>query len=459
MGRTLALFVLLVTMPLSSCKHFNCANVCADAGRDPPGPDQPSGSKATEEVEHGETKCFGSFCAVLTPDYSHIIPPEPYRPSVMGTRLNRSGECVKAAAASPLNVITDLDVLEVSGIDQEEGKMDLLAKVKLTWYEPNMGFCACAGHLIKEKYKLNLNLDEFIWTPNLVVHDSMNFRTTSGLRKLGALEISLANHCATKVTKIFDFQVTIMCPMAMGYYPLDRNICQLKLGSGTHPARRIQFHMDNQRIHHTFEDWKLRDLLFQSSPMCPELELVDEQGKRGVPDTYKTAGLNIIMTRRSLAVVLEYILCTFTLTFTAMLSITLHNGSSRATLVASLVLSSVFIYTTAATSTPQGEFNLNLVQLYVMYNIGFIAIAFVWICCGHMFKSHQHQEGVANASRLCSSLRTLFKRDMYCAGCLFIAVVMFNIAFWLRWRYIEGGESCHNELELSRKNMVRCIAL
>ena len=48
---------------------------------------------------------------------------------------------------------------------------------------------------------------------------------------------------------------------------------------------------------------------------------------------------------------------------------------------------------------------------------------------------------------------------MYCAGCLSIAVLIFNIAYWLRWRYIEGGESCHNELELSRKNLVQCVAI
>ena len=251
--------------------------------------------------------------------------------------------------------------MQVSSIDQEEGRMRLLAKVKLTWDEPNIGFCACAGHIIKEKYKLNLNLDGFIWTPDLLVHDSKDFQTTSGLRELGALEISLANHCATRVSKIFDFQVTIMCPMAMGYYPLDRNICQLKLGSGAHPARRIEFNMDNRRSRHTFEDWNLRDLIFQSSSMCREMELVYEQGKRGVPDVFKTAGLNIIMTRLSSRVVLEYFLCTFTLTFTAILSLTLHHWSSRATLDASLILSSVFIFTTAATHTPQvGVFKYSL---------------------------------------------------------------------------------------------------
>ena len=49
MGETLTLLLLLVAMPLSSCKHFNCATVCIDAGRDPPGPRQPSGTTVCSE--------------------------------------------------------------------------------------------------------------------------------------------------------------------------------------------------------------------------------------------------------------------------------------------------------------------------------------------------------------------------------------------------------------------------
>ena len=208
---------------------------------------------------------------------------------------------------------------------------------------------------MSSKYRLNMILDDFIWTPDLVVHDAKDFRATSGLRKLGALEIILADHCATKVSKIFDFQVTLMCPMAMGYYPLDRNVCQLKLGSGSHPARRLQFHMGKLRSRHTFEDWTVRDLQFQSHPMCSEMELVQEQGLRGVTNTFKTAGINIIMTRRSFSVILEYLVISATLTLTAILSLLLHHWSSRATLVASLILSSVFVITTANVSTPQGQ--------------------------------------------------------------------------------------------------------
>jgi len=450
------MMVQLVTMPLlGNANHFNCANVCAEKGKGPPGAQNPSGTEDSKEVQHGESKCFGSFCAVLTHDYNRLVLPEPWtEPAVMGTRQNQSSDenkCGAESAESVLNVITDLDVLEVSGVDQEEGRMHVLARVKMTWEEPNLGFCACEGHNMKAKYKLNLNLDDFIWTPDLVIHDSKDYEATSGLRKLGALEISLTNHCATKVSKIFDFQVTLMCPMAMGYYPLDRNICQLKLGSGTHPARRLKFERGQPRSRHTFEDWTVRDLLFHSYPMCREMELVHQHGLRGVLAQFKTIGINIIMTRRSIAVVLEYLLISATLTFTAICSLTLHYWSSRATLVASLVLSSIFVITTANTSTPQGQgaFNLNLVQWYLVGNTAIIFTTFIWICCGHMFKSHE----AGPASRLAA----FFKKDMVFAICLALSMVAFNIAYWLRWWYVEGEDICHNELELSKKGMVKCV--
>jgi len=453
MRKILAPMLLLLTTQLASGNHFNCANVCAEKGKDVP--DHPSGSNVTTEVKHGETKCFGTFCAVLSHDYNRLNIPEPYvRPPVMGTRQNQS-VCAKSESPSVASVITDLDVLEVSGVDQEEGRMHVLARVKLTWEEPNLGFCACGQHQMSNKYRLNLNLDDFIWTPDLVVHDAKDFRATSGLRKLGALEIVLADHCATKVSKIFDFQVTLMCPMAMGYYPLDRNVCQLKLGSGSHPARRLQFHMGKLRSRHTFEDWTVRDLQFQSHPMCNEMELIQEQGLRGVPNTFKTAGINIIMTRRSFSVILEYLVISATLTFTAILSLLLHHWSSRATLVASLILSSVFVITTANVSTPQGQgaFNLNLVQWYLVCNTGLIFLAFLWICCGHMFKSHE-----AGLDIEVSKASALFKKDVSFAICLAVTMVVFNFGYWLRWRYVEGGESCHNALELSKSKMVKCAA-
>ena len=130
--KTVVLLLLSFLLPtLVSPRHFNCANVCEQAGRGHP--DRPSGTEVgfnvlnsspflftnkrkhfkvvtlfhfkcctlilllpsltsqnlkpwkvltvtnaqtSTEVEHGEYKCFGTFCAVLTADYNRLIVPK-----------------------------------------------------------------------------------------------------------------------------------------------------------------------------------------------------------------------------------------------------------------------------------------------------------------------------------------------------------------------------------------------
>ena len=57
-----------------------------------------------------------------------------------------------------------------------------------------------------------------------------------------------------------------------------------------------------------------------------------------------------------------------------------------------------------------------------------------------------------------SKASALFKKDVSFAIFLAVTMVTFNFGYWLRWRYVEGGESCHNALELSKSKMVKCAA-
>ena len=296
-------------------------------------------------------------------------------------------------------------------MDQLHGSTDVLARVKLTWYEPNLAICACEGHLLKSKYRLSSDFEDFIWTPDLTVFDAKDFKHISGLRKLGALEVSLADHCATRVSQKFDFQAKLMCPMAMGFYPLDRNVCELKLGSGSYPANQLAFRNGKQRSRHSFEDQTYRDLSFKSHEMCEEMMEVEVLGVRGTKSSFRAAGVNIVINRRWGAVLGEYIGISAVLALTAISSLFLFQTSSRATLTASLVLSSVFVIITANTSTPHAEVNytashvehqtviteggLNLVLIYLLGSTIFILIPYVWICLGHMFM--EQEEGDESA--------------------------------------------------------------
>ena len=293
----------------------------------------------------------------------------------------------------------------MSEVNQLHGSISVLARVKLAWDEPNLAICACGAHDLKYKYRLSSDFEDFIWTPDLAVFDSKDFKHTHGLRKLGALEVSLADHCATRVSQRFDFQVKLICPMAMEFYPLDRNVCELKLGSGSHPANQLAFRNGRQRIRHSFEDQTYRDFFFKSHEMCEKMMEVEVLGVRGAKSSFRAAGVNIVITRRWGAVLGEYIGISATLALTAITSLFLYKSSSRATLTASLALSSVFVIITANTSTPHDEVKdtasqvehqivitqggLNLVLVYLLGSTIFILLPYAWICLGHM----SHGEG------------------------------------------------------------------
>ena len=83
--------------------------------------------------------------------------------------------------------------------------------------------------------------------------------------------------------------------------------------------------------------------------------LVEELGLRGSTSSFRAAGVNIVINRRWGAVIGEYIGIAAVLALTAISSLFLYHWSSRATLVASLVLSSVFVIITADISTPHPE--------------------------------------------------------------------------------------------------------
>jgi len=440
----LLLLALLLQPTLVSSRHFNCANVCEEAGRGHP--DRPSGTEMSIEVEHGEYKCFGTVCAVLTADYNRLLVPKPWvgvQAPVIGSRLDDVKKCAESGAFSVLDVITDLDVLEVSEVNQLHGSISVLARVKLAWDEPNLAICACGAHDLKSKYRLSSDFEDFIWTPDLAVFDSKDFKHTHGLRKLGALEVSLADHCATRVSQRFDFQVKLICPMAMEFYPLDRNVCELKLGSGSHPANQLAFRNGRQRIRHSFEDQTYRDFFFKSHEMCEKMMEVEVLGVRGAKSSFRAAGVNIVITRRWGAVLGEYIGISAALALTAVTSLFLCQSSSRATLTASLALSSVFVIITANTSTPHGEGGLNLVLVYLLGSTIFILLPYAWICLGHM----SHGEG---------ALKHFLAKDSACAIVLFISFFLFNVIYWVHWATTYTATTCHNQLKLSEEGIFEC---
>jgi len=90
---------------------------------------------------------------------------------------------------------------------------------------------------------------------------------------------------------------------------------------------------------------------------------VEELGVRGTNSIFRVAGVDIVITRRWGAVLAEYIGISTILTVAAISTLFLLQSSSRATVVASMILSKVFVIITANTYTPKTERRLHLRHL------------------------------------------------------------------------------------------------
>jgi hypothetical protein len=155
-----------------------------------------------------------------------------------------------------------------------------------------------------------------MWVPDLTVMDSRNFRRVSGLVKLGLIKVSTAsNHCAARVTQTFDFQATLT-------YPLNQNICRVRLGSNNHQSDKLAFISGRPKHKHSFELSFFKDYEITSKPMCEPLKNVATMGYREETarearararearareaTTFRGTGVNLIIGRKSPMVLMEY---------------------------------------------------------------------------------------------------------------------------------------------------------
>ena len=50
------------------------------------------------------------------------------------------------------------------------------------------------------------------------------------------------------------------------------------------------------------------------------------------------------------------------------------------------------------------------------------------------------------------------KKDSACAIFYLVAYFIFNVVYWVYWHIVLGRDFCHNQLDLSKEGLFKCIA-
>ena len=186
------------------------------------------------------------------------------------------------------------------------------------------------------------------------------------------------------------------------------------------------------------------------APMCDALLSVTSTGFRGENSTFRVVGVSIVIGRKAGIVILEYKVVMASLVLAAIGTLLLPADSSRTNLVATEVLSAIFVIMSASDTTPHAEAGYNLVLWYCFLSLLFIFITYIWQCLGFYIKIWPN-----SLLTIYGKHKNIFNQDKLFFLFLLAVYVIFNIIFWEVFAK-QSGKTCDNAVTDSDAGLVSC---
>ena len=428
---TMHLFMLSILPGLQSM-HFNCPHICNSTGEQDDLLTSRDGPAVGDNVQAEGGHCYGKICVATIHEYSNYEIPHAWSVPLHGENV-----CKKKLYL--MEIETMFDVSKVRGIDENNGFVEIDMSLTMSWEDPNIDLCVCDDHPSAERScKVGRNLEDVIWIPDLHVWNLKSSKRINGIDLLNDMELKALDNCPVQITWGFDLQVKLMCQMTMDWYPYDQNICHVKFGSLSHLRDDLVFVNGDRTLQHSFAKESYKDYKFKVIPLCDhqtEMEVTDNYGETSV---YMVSGFSLVITRNPSRVFYMDVLVLSILVSIAIFSTCLPLESNRATLVASIALSVIFLLVHIDDSTPQGKGGKNLVLTYASVCLGITLITFMEYC--FLRAILRWSTFVPEKSTLLEFLERLDK-VFFIVLCL--AFILFN-AIWWQWPPGFSTTQCHN---------------
>ena len=142
--------------------------------------------------------------------------------------------------------------------EDQAGEIDMRMNLGFEWSDPGLDICVCADigkdRIFWDKFEAFLignGLEKYIWTPDLYLWNSDDFHREGALTLLNDIWIRQYEGCPPTLFISYQTRASVRCNMTLMYYPFDKNVCHVKLGSASFPDSIIKFetnHPDVRRL-------------------------------------------------------------------------------------------------------------------------------------------------------------------------------------------------------------------
>ena len=124
--------------------------------------------------------------------------------------------------------------------------------VKMAWSDPHLDICSCHHETASHegtRMMVSGDMEDTIWVPDLTIWDHLSFEREEGLTYEKLNKIYVKNqHEGVQVDMTFDMKAVTHCHFNTSFYPFDRNMCKVQLGSYNNKDDKIQFMMEENGL-------------------------------------------------------------------------------------------------------------------------------------------------------------------------------------------------------------------
>ena len=197
-------------------------------------------------------------------------------------------------------VRVDLKLLKLTGINFDEDSLDIGLWVGMEWEDMNLSVCDCSD---QNRTQIDMDLEGEVWLPDLAIFSWKKLERVTILTPEKQFLVQKRKGTVMVYFSV-DLRTTVMCPFNPSWYPFDRNLCYVRVGSYSHTDEMIQF------VRNSFSSKKIiyKDIKVFPKALCEEesgLHAGDSTTEWGTLDGFK-----IILNREGVAMKMMY---TFTM--------------------------------------------------------------------------------------------------------------------------------------------------
>ena len=229
--------------------------------------------------------------------------------------------------------------------------------------------------------------------------------------------------------------------MTMMFYPFDKNVCHVKLGSASFHDNIIKFethHPDVRKI--SLEEFYVFERELEDDQ---QFEFMNAPSPSSPRERFKIAGVSLIIERRANMVVYRFITPLIILSFVNLITWLVPHRQNKLGLLTCVLVSYVLAMTQLLEQTPKvvkgfQDSNYNLLTLYTQYNVWIVAATF-FVSCSMMFL----QRLLPN----CVNDNVISVVDYIFFVIHAIVYTIFNLYWWIFNPNFPSPETCHNEPE------------